>query len=127
LWELTSLFELLPEIYPQQRRPQQHSGTLKGDSEQNRPCPDTRATNTQQATFLAVPSTLANYLRRLLPWIFTQRAVDPSNSANITGKPNPFAALKMGKKIVIIAAVDMGNISFFRFGQGEFREWPMIA
>jgi tRNA-splicing endonuclease subunit Sen54 len=35
-------------------------------------------------------------------------------------------ALKAGKKIIVIAVVDTGSISFFRFGQGEFAEWPMV-
>jgi len=41
-------------------------------------------------------------------------------------RPNPFMALKAGKKIVVIAVVDAGSISFFRFGQGAFTEWPMV-
>lgn len=41
-------------------------------------------------------------------------------------RPNPFQMLKMGKKAVVIAAVDAGTISFFRFGQGTFDEWPMV-
>jgi tRNA-splicing endonuclease subunit Sen54 len=52
--------------------------------------------------------------------------LDHSSSRSSTiVKPNPFVALKTGKKAIIIAAVDMGNISFFKFGQGEFSEWPM--
>jgi tRNA-splicing endonuclease subunit Sen54 len=35
-------------------------------------------------------------------------------------------ALKAGKKAVVIAVVDVGNITFFRFCQGAFAEWPMI-
>jgi tRNA-splicing endonuclease subunit Sen54 len=34
-------------------------------------------------------------------------------------------ALRQGKKIVIVAAVDAGIVSFFRFGEGAFEEWPM--
>jgi tRNA-splicing endonuclease subunit Sen54 len=41
-------------------------------------------------------------------------------------RPNPFAVLKAGKKMVVIAAVDAGMISFFRLGPGEFSEWPMV-
>jgi tRNA-splicing endonuclease subunit Sen54 len=33
--------------------------------------------------------------------------------------------LKAGKKNVVIAAVDAGSVSFFRFGQGAFEELPM--
>lgn len=41
-------------------------------------------------------------------------------------QPNPFQALKLGKKAIIIAVVDAGTISFVRFGQGAFHEWPMV-
>ncbi|KAK0476599.1 tRNA-splicing endonuclease subunit sen54 N-term-domain-containing protein [Armillaria novae-zelandiae] len=41
-------------------------------------------------------------------------------------RPNPFVALRAGKKTVVIAAVDSGNISFFRFMQGAFMDWPMV-
>jgi tRNA-splicing endonuclease subunit Sen54 len=34
-------------------------------------------------------------------------------------------ALKQGKKMIVVAAVDAGNISFYRFGQGAFEEWTM--
>ncbi len=40
-------------------------------------------------------------------------------------KPNPFMALRQGKKTVVVAAVDAGIVSFFRFGEGTFEEWPM--
>ncbi|TFK65598.1 hypothetical protein BDN72DRAFT_800974 [Pluteus cervinus] len=42
-------------------------------------------------------------------------------------KANPFVALKTGRKMVVIATVDCGNISFFRFAQGDFSEWPMLG
>jgi len=35
-------------------------------------------------------------------------------------------ALRQGNKAVVIAAVDAGIVSFFRFGQGAFEEWPMV-
>ncbi|KAI0304496.1 tRNA-splicing endonuclease subunit sen54 N-term-domain-containing protein [Multifurca ochricompacta] len=38
---------------------------------------------------------------------------------------NPFMAIRQGNKTVIVAAVDAGVVSFFRFGQGAFEEWPM--
>ncbi|KAF9259871.1 hypothetical protein L218DRAFT_873589 [Marasmius fiardii PR-910] len=40
--------------------------------------------------------------------------------------PNPFPALRAGKKTVIVAVVDAGNVGFFRFAQGEWGEWPMV-
>jgi hypothetical protein len=36
-------------------------------------------------------------------------------------------ALRQGNKSVIIAVVDAGTVSFFKFGQGAFEEWPMAA
>jgi tRNA-splicing endonuclease subunit Sen54 len=61
---------------------------------------------------------------------FIQKRLFPSLQAKFgaAAKPrqNPFASLKMGKKIIVIAAIDSGNVSFFRFGQGGFEEWPML-
>jgi tRNA-splicing endonuclease subunit Sen54 len=41
-------------------------------------------------------------------------------------KINPFMALRQGNKAVVIAVADAGTVSFFRFGQGAFEEWPMV-
>ncbi|KAK0437500.1 tRNA-splicing endonuclease subunit sen54 N-term-domain-containing protein [Armillaria borealis] len=59
-----------------------------------------------------------SWWRAFLPF---QRS-DPGPPAR---RPNPFVALRAGKKTVVIAAVDSGNISFFRFMQGAFMDWPM--
>lgn len=66
--------------------------------------------------------------RRLFSFFPSFRAASPPQTRpTLTQpKPNPFLVLKTGKKTVVIAAVDGGNISFFRFGQGAFEEWPMI-
>ncbi|KAJ8497118.1 hypothetical protein ONZ45_g12179 [Pleurotus djamor] len=42
------------------------------------------------------------------------------NNALQPRKPNPFPVLNAGERIIIIAAVDAGNISLCRFGQGAF-------
>ena len=55
-----------------------------------------------------------------------QRRQLPANLSSPNRKQNPFVALKTGKKIIVIAVVDAGSTSFFRFGQGEFTEWPMV-
>jgi tRNA-splicing endonuclease subunit Sen54 len=34
-------------------------------------------------------------------------------------------ALRQGNKSVVIAVVDAGPVSFFKFGQGTFEDWPM--
>jgi tRNA-splicing endonuclease subunit Sen54 len=57
-------------------------------------------------------------MRRLVPWTFV---AEPTSIR----KPKPFMVLKAGKKNVVVAAVDAGSISFFRFGQGAFEELPM--
>lgn len=41
-------------------------------------------------------------------------------------KPHPFAAIRAGHKNVIVGVVDAGTVSFFRFGEGCFNEWPLI-
>lgn len=40
-------------------------------------------------------------------------------------KPNAFQALKAGNKTVVIAVVDAGTTSFYRFGEGIFGQWEM--
>jgi len=35
-------------------------------------------------------------------------------------------AIKAGKKTVVVAVVDAGSTSFFRFGQGAFEEWAIF-
>jgi len=107
LFELTALFDILPELplpQPRQRRP--HIGTV---------------TSNVPVVVRPVPAPVNEWslLRRLFPWAFRP---DPK----ATRKPNPFAALKACKKNIIIAAVDAGSISFFRFGQGAFEEWPTV-
>ena len=60
------------------------------------------------------------FLQKYFPWLFGSKEQTPH-------RPNlPFISLKHGKKVIIIAAVDSGNTSFFRFAQGEFSEWPMM-
>jgi tRNA-splicing endonuclease subunit Sen54 len=69
------------------------------------------------------PTPEPSLIRKLFPWAFPSESPPAPAPAR---KPNPFFALKNGKKIIVIAVVDASNISFFRFGQGEFTEWPMI-
>src|SRR6267142_154205 len=63
-------------------------------------------------------------LTRLLSH-FPFRSTPPASEATPV-KINPFMALRQGNKAVVIAAVDAGIVSFFRFGQGAFEEWPMV-
>ncbi|KZO94393.1 hypothetical protein CALVIDRAFT_539128 [Calocera viscosa TUFC12733] len=41
-------------------------------------------------------------------------------------KVHPFAALKAGRKSVVLAAVDAGSVSLVRFSEGVFEDWPMV-
>uniref|UniRef100_D8PZL1 tRNA-splicing endonuclease subunit Sen54 N-terminal domain-containing protein n=1 Tax=Schizophyllum commune (strain H4-8 / FGSC 9210) TaxID=578458 RepID=D8PZL1_SCHCM len=63
----------------------------------------------------------ASFLRRIFPWAFPASRPSPPQGPRI----NPFMALRAGKRMIIIAAVDSGNISFYRFMQGSFVDWPM--
>jgi tRNA-splicing endonuclease subunit Sen54 len=116
LQELTDLFDDLPEIPlppPRQRRqlPGSSDATATALKPVQPPMPEISSQNAQPTL-----------IRRLFPWIFSA----PSNLSVSKRKPNPFVALKTGKKIIVIAVVDAGSTSFFRFGQGEFTEWPMM-
>ena len=42
-------------------------------------------------------------------------------------RPAPYARLKAGRKSAIIAVVDNGTISFQRFGQTNFAEFPWVG
>ncbi|KAK7690178.1 hypothetical protein QCA50_006829 [Cerrena zonata] len=112
LSELTQLFGILPELPPPvprrrlafaQQKEQKTNVTI-----QNNPSP-------------SIASSELSLLQRLIYFIYPAR----SPIAQVPRPPNPFALLKAGKKLVIIAAVDAGIISFFGFRQGAFEEFPM--
>jgi tRNA-splicing endonuclease subunit Sen54 len=108
LRELQALFDHLPEVPPP--LPRQKSQVA------------TKPTSEAAAPVLDSTRNHPNLLQRIFSWILL-----PSTSAQPQArKPNPFAALKAGKKNIVIAAVDAGNISFFKFSQGAFSEWPMV-
>ena len=116
LQELTDIFDVLPEVpLPPPRQRRQIPGapittaTLKHVQP---PMLEMSSQNAQPTLFC-----------RLFPWIFS---MPPTNLSLPGRKPNPFVALKTGKKVIIIAVVDASSTSFFRFGQGEFTEWPMV-
>ncbi|KDQ50520.1 hypothetical protein JAAARDRAFT_63133 [Jaapia argillacea MUCL 33604] len=110
LYELTALYDILPELPPPLPR-------------QRHPPPSTAKSNPQQPPPTSLSQTPhPSFLQRLFPKLFPPPPIE-------TGPPprrtNPFLALKAGKKNVVVAAVDGGNTSFYRFGQGAFEEWPM--
>ena len=107
LHELAVLFEILPELPPPAPRQRRAPSGHKAPS---------HVLPTRAPEPAHVP-----LLKRIFPWAFNKGQSQPPPR-----KPNPFVLLKAGKKTVVVAAVDSGNISFFRFGQGAFEEFPVI-
>ena len=107
LTEMTALFDVLPELPPPLPR-------------RRNPLVQSKAAATHPPAPTSTASQLSSsFIQRLFPWAFPTAPVDSVRSTN------PFLSLKTGKKMVVIAAVDAGMISFFRFGQGVFTDWPM--
>ncbi|KAG1863972.1 tRNA-splicing endonuclease subunit sen54 N-term-domain-containing protein [Suillus tomentosus] len=105
LYELTEIFNVLPETPP--------------------PLPRKRgAPPVVQSSPAAVASPVrTSIFKYIFSWLLPLSTPQPISSQL---RPHPFAALKAGKKNIVIAAVDSGNISFFRFSQGAFEEWPTL-
>jgi tRNA-splicing endonuclease subunit Sen54 len=116
LYELSSLFDQAPEMPPMLPR-------RKGIPGQENPRKGSSLTSVTASARREM-----SMLDRLLSLI--QRLWSPFSQASLNTvkaqRPNPFSSLKVGKKVTVIAAVDSGNISFFKFGQGVFEEWPML-
>ncbi|KAF4617922.1 hypothetical protein D9613_005767 [Agrocybe pediades] len=112
LQELTDLFDVLPEMpLPPPRQRKSPIGGL--------PATTPPPTPKKESQPVVVPS--PSFIHKFFPWFFSKTA----SPAPLARKINPFMALKTGKKTIIIAVVDASSTSFFRFGQGEFTEWPM--
>lgn len=112
LYELANLFDQLPDALPQAPR---RKGINLTHEKKNISSPPPAPPATSWLGWLL------HFTRKRL--LFSTQT---SSGATTLPRQNPFASLKMGKKIIVIAAVDSGNISFFRFGQGGFEEWPML-
>ena len=116
LTELTNLFDALPELPPPVRRNRVSFAEQKKQAQSKTVPPPTVPE--------ASPTGEASLLHRLFAWAF--RSPSPQAAATTQDrKPNPFAVLKQGKKMIVIAAVDAGMISFFSFRQGCFEAFPM--
>lgn len=140
LQELTALFGRLPEmpLPPPRKRNVLVPAKQPGESQPTIVRPSTLDTVPRAASSTEITSSqptpswysaLWAYFLRVLSFLCAFRAVPPPQRTKLTftpPKPNPFLALKTGKKTVVMAAIDAGNISFFRFGQGVFEEWPMV-
>ncbi|EIW59312.1 tRNA splicing endonuclease subunit SEN54 [Trametes versicolor FP-101664 SS1] len=113
--ELTALFGELPVLPPPAPRKRVSFAQQKAAAASSK-----APTNPSSKT---PPAPEPSVARRAIAWVWpwsTTKAAPPARP------PNPFPSLKMGNKTVVIAAVDAGTISFFRFGQGVFTEWPMV-
>ncbi|KAF9223005.1 hypothetical protein BS17DRAFT_880949 [Gyrodon lividus] len=134
--ELIALFDVLPEmpLPPPRKRgmqapvknPVNSPPTDVPPSPGKIPLGTSRSRLPQSQSTSAQPMSASTFLDRLfffLPFFRTAQTDKPAFMP--VRPPNPFLALKTGKKTVVIAAVDAGSISFFRFGQGVFEEWPM--
>ncbi|KAG6812625.1 hypothetical protein H0H92_001844 [Tricholoma furcatifolium] len=119
LQELTDLFDVLPELPPPLPRIRQPPPSQKPSATPAKPSAPTSST---PASASVVKTPKPSILQSLFPWAFPAPKLPPSGPVR---RPHPFMALKSGKKLIVIAVVDAGNISFFRFCQGEFSEWPM--
>ncbi|EMD40128.1 hypothetical protein CERSUDRAFT_63612 [Gelatoporia subvermispora B] len=120
--ELATLFNVLPELpppLPRRRQPftpgasKAPAKAPQATAEPAQPDPPSRETTCWRRPFLWASSLITR--------------TPPSDKAQRqTPRTNPFLALKSGNKMVVIAAVDAGTTTFFRFGQGVFKEWPML-
>jgi tRNA-splicing endonuclease subunit Sen54 len=113
LAELTHMYEGLPVIpppLPRKRNPPSEKAVPV-----LRPYPPKGHDATSRPSFVA----------RLLSYLSLYSS--PPTPRPAPAKINPFAALRQGNKSVIIAVVDAGTVSFFKFGRGAFEEWPMAA
>ena len=113
LAELTHLYEGLPVIPPPLPR--------KRNPPSEKAVPGLRPSPPKGHDTTSPPSFMAGLLS------YFSLYSSPPTSGPAPVKINPFAALRQGNKSVIIAVVDAGTVSFFKFGQGAFEEWPMTA
>ncbi|KAF9777543.1 tRNA-splicing endonuclease subunit sen54 N-term-domain-containing protein [Thelephora terrestris] len=125
LVELTALFDVLPEIPPPMPRARQKTPTSGGEKPQIKTAGnDLQSKTPNPGNVASASSTSTSWFP---PWPFRQQTIRQAVKPNPERRPHPMAALKQGKKVAIIAVVDAGSPSFFRFGQGEFSEWPMAG
>lgn len=120
LQELTSLFEQVPDLPPPVPRKRYTPPSADKKTPPAAAILPKFDSTPPQPVYLRVLSWLSVF-------VFWRKSIsDPQGQQkNRPYKPNPFQMLKAGKKIIVVAAVDAGMISFFRFGQGGFEEWPM--
>ena len=124
LVELTALFDALPEIPPPLPRVRQK---LPANKSQEKAAGKNAQPMTLKTGKVAIPSTPPTSTSWFPGWSFYKWIARQPVKVASERPPHPMAAIKQGKKVAIIAVVDAGSPSFFRFGQGEFSEWPMVG
>ena len=125
LAELSRLFSevpYLPDPVPRRRTPFVAAGPIKPAHVQPAASTTPGTVSTEQRTHWS--QRMVDLIRCCCTFLFGHR-IKEATSPSPARKVNPFAVLKAGKKLVVIAAVDAGNISFFRFGEGAFEDFPM--
>jgi tRNA-splicing endonuclease subunit Sen54 len=122
LYELNDLFDVYPELPPPVPRKRMAYGG-KDDKKDNQDKAKAPANPTPVAAAAVPQSTWEKTLSWIIPSRFRPSSAQQQQPER---RPNPFMMLKAGRKMVIVAVVDSGNIGFFRFSQGVFTEWPMV-
>ena len=122
LLELNTLFNQVPDVPPPV--PRKRNILPAGNQKPSAPSVAPQETHDSQNLPSSLCSRVFSRLAVALSWRSSPN--DPEKqSQKQPYRPNPFQMLKLGKKIIVVAAVDAGMISFFRFGQGGFEDWPM--
>src|SRR5262249_32443947 len=64
------------------------------------------------------PAAPASFFQRITGFLLAKKPAPGQRG-------NPFPHLRAGRKLVIVAVVDNGNISFYRFSEGVFSDWVL--
>ncbi|KAL5482833.1 SEN54 [Sanghuangporus weigelae] len=119
--ELCGLFEQLPELPPPVPRKRSVQSSQSTSLTKKGPEPENQS--------IMMASSLYTRLYNLFRWLlrlYSSTSEKEKSSPGSDRRPNPFQMLRLGKKMIVVAAVDAGMISFFRFYQGSFDDWPMV-
>lgn len=126
IYELSALFGELPEVPPPAPRKRVQPPVSKvvtpktdADARANPAGPE------RPQTSPTIPNPSTRPLFHRLTCFLRGGSPEPSKAPRPPPRPNPFPILKQGKKVIVVAVVDSGNVGFFRFGQGAFEDWPM--
>ena len=98
LHELSTLFDTLPELPPPLPRPKRQAYDGKSVK-----APTTQSSSNANTATTSTPQPRLTLFQRVFPTIFGSSPSEPLPQR----KPHPFAALKQGKKTIVVAAVIM--------------------